>query len=108
LLKISLDNLLLIQAGFGDAIKEMVMNHVSVRLQHIAGVEGKTVTVNSDDKFLLLVRGNGAVSQPLARKVLNALANLRISAIVDACFGVIVDGVSEPSWTRRGCAQARS
>ena len=34
-------------------------------------------------------------------------AQLRISAIVDACFRLIVDGVSEPSWTRRGCAQAR-
>ena len=34
-------------------------------------------------------------------------AKLRISAIVDACFRLIVDGVSEPSWTRRGCAQAR-
>ncbi|MBK9234711.1 MAG: AAA family ATPase [Rhodoferax sp.] len=32
---------------------------------------------------------------------------LRISAIVDACFRLIVDGVSAPSWTRRGCAQAR-
>jgi hypothetical protein len=31
---------------------------------------------------------------------------VRISAIVDACFNLIVDGVSEPSWTRRGCAQA--
>jgi len=30
---------------------------------------------------------------------------LRISAIVDACFRLIVDGVSEPSWTRKGCAQ---
>jgi hypothetical protein len=26
---------------------------------------------------------------------------LRISAIVDACFKLIVDGVSAPSWTRR-------
>ena len=33
--------------------------------------------------------------------------HLRISAIVDACFRLIVDGVSAPSWTRRGCAQAR-
>ena len=32
---------------------------------------------------------------------------VRISAIVDACFRLIVDGVSAPSWTRRGCAQAR-
>ena len=32
---------------------------------------------------------------------------VRISAIVDACFKLIVDGVSAPSWTRRGCAQAR-
>ena len=31
---------------------------------------------------------------------------LRISAIVDACFNLIVDGVSEPSWTRREYAQA--
>ena len=37
-----------------------------------------------------------------------ASPSLRISAIVDTGFGVIVDGVSEPSWTRRGCAQARS
>ena len=27
--------------------------------------------------------------------------NVRISAIVDACFSLIVDGVSAPSWTRR-------
>jgi hypothetical protein len=27
--------------------------------------------------------------------------SLRISAIVDACFKLIVDGVSAPSWTRR-------
>jgi len=26
---------------------------------------------------------------------------MRISAIVDACFKLIVDGVSAPSWTRR-------
>jgi hypothetical protein len=26
---------------------------------------------------------------------------VRISAIVDACFRLIVDGVSAPSWTRR-------
>jgi hypothetical protein len=26
--------------------------------------------------------------------------NVRISAIVDACFKLIVDGVSAPSWTR--------
>ena len=31
---------------------------------------------------------------------------MRISAIVDACFSVIVDGVSARSRTRRGCAQA--
>ena len=35
------------------------------------------------------------------------LSVLRISAIVDTCFRLNVDGVSEPSWTRRGCAQAR-
>jgi len=34
-------------------------------------------------------------------------AQVRISAIVDACFRLIVDGVSAPSWTRGGCAQAR-
>jgi hypothetical protein len=28
-------------------------------------------------------------------------AVMRISAIVDACFRLIVDGVSAPSWTRR-------
>jgi hypothetical protein len=44
---------------------------------------------------------------PLKRVVLIADRGLRISAIVDACYSVIVDGVSEPSWTRRGCAQAR-
>jgi hypothetical protein len=36
-----------------------------------------------------------------------ARQELRISAIVDACFRLIVDGVSAPSWTRRGCAQVR-
>ena len=29
------------------------------------------------------------------------IQRLRISAIVDACFRLIVDGVSAPSWTRR-------
>jgi len=33
--------------------------------------------------------------------------HVRISAIVDACFRLIVDGVSAPSWTRGGCVQAR-
>jgi hypothetical protein len=32
--------------------------------------------------------------------------SVRISAIVDACFRLIADGVSAPSWTRGGCAQA--
>jgi hypothetical protein len=27
------------------------------------------------------------------------IAQVRISAIVDACFRLIVDGVSAPSWT---------
>jgi len=31
---------------------------------------------------------------------------VRISAIVDACFSLIVDGVSARSWTRWGSAQA--
>ena len=35
------------------------------------------------------------------------VATVRISAIVDACFRLIVDGVSAPSWTRGGCAQAK-
>ncbi len=35
------------------------------------------------------------------------VVRLRISAIVDACCRLIVDGVSAPSWTRGGCAQAR-
>lgn len=34
-------------------------------------------------------------------------AQLRISAIVNACFRLIADGVSAPSWTRGRCAQAR-
>lgn len=37
-----------------------------------------------------------------------SVTTVRISAIVDACFRLIVDGVSAPSWTRGGCAQARS
>ncbi len=36
----------------------------------------------------------------------NDAAFVRISAIVDACFSLIVDGVSAPSWTSRRCAQA--
>ena len=35
------------------------------------------------------------------------VTRLRISAIVDACFRLIADGISAPSWTRGGCAQAR-
>ena len=34
-------------------------------------------------------------------------SQVRISAIVDAYFRLIVDGVSAPSWTRGRCAQAR-
>ncbi len=36
-----------------------------------------------------------------------AIFFVRISAIVDACFRLIVDGVFAPSLTRGGCAQAR-
>jgi len=43
-----------------------------------------------------------------ARVVGNLHQVQQISAIVDACFRLIVDGVSAPSWTRGGCAQARS
>jgi len=42
-----------------------------------------------------------------ASGVSGRVKQVRISAIVDTCFRLIVDGVSEPSWTRRGCAQAR-
>jgi len=35
-------------------------------------------------------------------------AELRISAIVDTSFRLIVEYVSTPSWKRGGCAQARS
>jgi len=35
----------------------------------------------------------------------DAHTRLRISAIVDACFRLIVDGVSVPSWTLWGSAQ---
>jgi diguanylate cyclase (GGDEF)-like protein len=73
LLKIRLDNLPLIRDGFGGQAQVIVMKHVSVRLMHIAGSKGK-VAFDSGDKFLMLVRGNGAVSQPLARQVLKALS----------------------------------
>ena len=40
-------------------------------------------------------------------QIIATTVTVRISTIVDACFRLIVDGVSAPSWTRRGCAQAR-
>jgi len=43
-----------------------------------------------------------------AKAIEAAHDRVRISVIVDACFRLIVDSVSAPSWTRRGCAQARS
>ena len=58
--------------------------------------------------------GYGVKSQAIAgvgialpQDGLTAATNpVRISAIVDACFRLIVDGVSVSSWTRKGCAQA--
>jgi hypothetical protein len=45
--------------------------------------------------FFLFVRPGGVVG------LFDVKPDVRISAIVDACFKLIVDGVSAPSWTRR-------
>ena len=64
---------------------------------------------NRTEKGLVTKLRNPFRNIPLTRVARAVLqTNMRISAIVDARFGVIVDGVSEPSWTRRGCAQARN
>jgi diguanylate cyclase (GGDEF)-like protein len=69
---VGLENLLLVQDGFGEMVKDEVVKQVAERLQHIAGTEGK-VAVDTEGKFLLLVRGNGAVSVPLAKRALLAM-----------------------------------
>ena len=71
-LQLELDNLFLIQDGFGDLVKDEVLRHVSVRLLHIAGSEGK-VAFDTEGKFLTLVRGHGGISQPLAKRSLAAI-----------------------------------
>jgi hypothetical protein len=45
--------------------------------------------------------------EPLLTQLTEQGLILCISAIVDACYRLIVDGVSAPSWTRGECAQAR-
>jgi hypothetical protein len=59
----------------------------------------------SNNCFSLRIPGCGQLSKLIDYVETNRY--LRISAIVDTCFSLIVDGVSVPSWTRRGCAQAR-
>lgn len=72
-LQIGVDNLLLIQDGFGDIVKHEVLKQVADRLLRIAGTEA-TVAFDTDGKFLVLVRGNCGVSQPLAKRSLAAMA----------------------------------
>jgi diguanylate cyclase (GGDEF)-like protein len=72
-LQVGVDNHLLIQDGFGESAKEQVLLRVAERLSQNAGTQG-TVSRDSDGKFLLLLRGNGAISQPFAKRVLVALA----------------------------------
>jgi diguanylate cyclase (GGDEF)-like protein len=72
-LQLGLDNLLLIQDGFGERVKDEVVIQVAERLHHLAGTEGR-VAFDTDGKFLALVRGNGGVSLPLAKHILVAMA----------------------------------
>ena len=43
-----------------------------------------------------------SIGSAICGLVANPMSCVRISAIVDACFRLIEDGVSAPSWTRRG------
>ena len=72
-LQLELDNLFLIQDGFGDLVKDEVVRHVAVRLLQIAGKEGK-VAFYTDGKFLTLVRDKGGIDQQLAQRTLAAIA----------------------------------
>ena len=58
-------------------------------------------------EFVQILEGSKKSVQNVYDKFICPDPRLRISVIVDTCFRLIVDGVSEPSWTRRGCAQAR-
>ena len=68
------------------------------------------------DKLLMMARTSGGADMASLRDAVRHATrtsgfmgrheSVRISAIVDACFSVIVDGVSARSRTRRGCAQA--
>jgi hypothetical protein len=85
---------------FGD---RLINNDVGLVYYSGHGIEikGKNyfIPVNAD-----IQREDEVADQSLD---VSLIREMRISAIVDTCFRLNVDGVSEPSWTRRGCAQAR-
>jgi hypothetical protein len=58
------------------------------------------------DAGIRTVRATRKDVDPMVGHNLCRILGVRISAIVDACFSLIVDGVSARSRTRRGCAQA--
>ncbi len=72
-LEIALDSLTLIQDGFGELARDKVIKHASVRLLHVVGTKGQ-VALDAEGKFLVLLRGNASVSQPISKNILAALS----------------------------------
>ena len=72
-LEVGLDNLSLIQEGLGEAAKAKVLRQAAKRLLRLAGTD-TMVAVDQGVRFLILVRGHIAISQPLAIRVIAALA----------------------------------
>ena len=64
-----------------------------------------SVPVLQEIQALLLANVHAVLPGSLLGKALHYRSSLRISAIVDACFRLIVDGESVLPWRRWGSAQ---
>jgi EAL domain-containing protein (putative c-di-GMP-specific phosphodiesterase class I)/GGDEF domain-containing protein len=71
LLQVGVENLQLLQDGFGSAVKHGLLARMAQLLSHTAGSQAH-VAQNADDTFLILVRGNAGISQPLAKRIVAA------------------------------------
>ena len=81
---------------------------MAVGLRCVLDLQKLRVRDSNQPIAALEIIGQGpSIYSVLYSKLLNTggdlvpISCLRISAIVDACFRLIVDGVSAPSWTRR-------
>lgn len=108
ILQVGVENLQLLQDGFGTAIKRSLLARVAQLLAHTAGSQAH-LAQNADDTFLILVRGNGGISQPLAKRIVAALAPpLEVNGhqhMVRCAMGIAVYPVHGTHPQLLGCAE---